>query len=172
MSEGWEIRDLILDTRYDDVVRSVLFTFTSCVDFKENVRGNSETTHLMYDTVNDSRSCSLCAALDGLIVPVSDPFWSYYNPPNHWGCRCGTIPLWGSSIGRTLAGNPKNRILTYEMAQCLPALDPQWAFSPGDIPKTRLAEFLKTRLTLFVQYPDLAERSCRDALRELRDFRA
>lgn len=90
---------------------------------------------------------------------------------DHWGCRCSIIPLWESSLKDTIAGDPQNRILTSEMAQRLPALDPQWAFNPGDIPKTKLAEFLKTRLTLFIQYPDLAEHACRDALRELKDFR-
>lgn len=171
MSEGWEIRDLILDTRYDDVVRSVLFTLTSCVDFRERVKGDESVTHLLYTAVVDQRSCGSCAALDGLIVPVSYPFWGYYYPPNHWGCRCSIIPLWESSLKDTIAGDPRNRILTPEMAKSLPALDPQWAFNPGDIPKTKLTEFLKTRLALFLQYPDLAERACRDALRELKDLR-
>lgn len=171
MSEGWDIKDLILDVRYKDVVRTVLFTLTSCVDYRQNVRKNSWVTHLCYYAVNDQRSCQICKHLDGLIVPVSYSFWDYYHPPNHWGCRCSVTSMWEHDLEQKKSRFPGSRLLTPEMVPQLPTLDSQWAFNPGDFAKTNLTEFLKTRLTLFVQYPDLAERACRDALRKLRDFR-
>lgn len=33
------------------------------------------------------------AALHNLVLPVDDPFWDHYFPPNGWGCRCSVQSL-------------------------------------------------------------------------------
>ena len=51
------------------------------------------TGYLMYDAVDDSRTRESHFAMDGIIRPVNDPFWSTHAPPNGFNCRCRLIPL-------------------------------------------------------------------------------
>jgi len=54
------------------------------VDIEKNI----DTLPLLeFDAVMDSRTTPICSPLNGTILPVNDPFWSKYYPPNHWGCR-------------------------------------------------------------------------------------
>lgn len=41
---------------------------------------------LRYSTIGDA--CDICAPLDGTTLPVDDPFWDEYMPPNHFNCEC------------------------------------------------------------------------------------
>jgi len=43
---------------------------------------------LEYDTIGDDRVRPTHRALDKIIRPVNDKFWSVYYPPNGWRCRC------------------------------------------------------------------------------------
>lgn len=43
---------------------------------------------LQYRTAGDERVRDAHAALDGITLPPSDPFWNSYLPPNGWNCRC------------------------------------------------------------------------------------
>lgn len=43
---------------------------------------------LEYDTVGDSRVRPTHVALDKIVRPVNDKFWTNYYPPNGWRCRC------------------------------------------------------------------------------------
>ncbi len=47
--------------------------------------------NLKYVAVNDGRTRASHAAWNGVILPVSDPFWITHNPANDWGCRCGVV---------------------------------------------------------------------------------
>lgn len=51
---------------------------------------NSADTHpyLEYVTARDGRVRPDHQALDGIILPIDDPFWKSYYPPNGWNCRC------------------------------------------------------------------------------------
>ena len=42
---------------------------------------------LEYVAIDDSRTTEICAALDGVRLPVDDPFWKNHYPPNHFNCR-------------------------------------------------------------------------------------
>ena len=44
--------------------------------------------NLQYRTANDGKVRPEHAALDGVTLPMSDPFWETYYPPNGWNCRC------------------------------------------------------------------------------------
>ncbi|WP_434777683.1 phage head morphogenesis protein [Neisseria sp. Ec49-e6-T10] len=41
-----------------------------------------------YSAVMDNRTRPKHAAMNGTVLPLDDPFWSYFYPPNGWGCRC------------------------------------------------------------------------------------
>lgn len=44
--------------------------------------------YLQYRTVGDDRVRPEHQALHGVTLPVDDPFWNEFFPPNGWNCRC------------------------------------------------------------------------------------
>ena len=44
--------------------------------------------YLTYSAVMDDVTSEICAPLDGITLPVDDPFWDEYMPENHYNCRC------------------------------------------------------------------------------------
>jgi SPP1 gp7 family putative phage head morphogenesis protein len=49
--------------------------------------------NLQYRTAGDDRVRDEHAAMDGTTLPVDDPFWNSYYPPNGWRCRCGAVQV-------------------------------------------------------------------------------
>lgn len=49
-----------------------------------------EYPYLEYVTANDEHVREEHRRLHGIILPVNDPFWNNYYPPNGWRCRCST----------------------------------------------------------------------------------
>lgn len=49
--------------------------------------------NLQYRTVGDGKVRPEHAALDGVTLPFSDPFWQDYYPPNGWNCRCTVVQV-------------------------------------------------------------------------------
>ena len=47
---------------------------------------------LSYQTAGDDRVREEHAILEGITLPIDDPFWMTYYPPNDWGCRCDAVP--------------------------------------------------------------------------------
>ena len=48
---------------------------------------------LRYRTVGDNRVRPAHAALHGVTLPMSDPFWEQHYPPNGWRCRCDVVQV-------------------------------------------------------------------------------
>ena len=55
--------------------------------------GDESVVNLIYDATLDGRTTELCSSLDGTIKPKTDPFWSRYMTPNHWGERSAVYPV-------------------------------------------------------------------------------
>lgn len=51
--------------------------------------------YLQYVTQQDARVRQAHRAIDGVTMPVDDPFWDTYYPPNGWNCRCDIIQTAG-----------------------------------------------------------------------------
>ncbi|MCX6266837.1 MAG: phage minor head protein [Bacteroidetes bacterium] len=49
--------------------------------------------NLQYRTAQDNRVRDAHAKLAGTTLPVSDPFWDSYYPPNGWRCRCIAVQV-------------------------------------------------------------------------------
>lgn len=43
--------------------------------------------YLKMSVVEDANTSDICEPLDGITLPVDDPFWNIYYPPNHFRCR-------------------------------------------------------------------------------------
>lgn len=48
---------------------------------------------LQYRTAHDDKVRPEHAALDRVTLPMSDPFWESYYPPNGWNCRCTVVQV-------------------------------------------------------------------------------
>lgn len=44
--------------------------------------------YLKYSAVIDENTSDICEPLDGITLPVDDPFWDKFAPLNHFNCRC------------------------------------------------------------------------------------
>lgn len=49
--------------------------------------------NLQYRTAGDDRVRPEHAALDGVTLPMDDPFWEEFYPPNGWNCRCTVVQV-------------------------------------------------------------------------------
>ena len=49
--------------------------------------------NLQYRTAGDNKVRPEHAALNGVTLPPSDPFWQTYYPPNGWNCRCNVVQV-------------------------------------------------------------------------------
>ena len=49
--------------------------------------------NLQYRTANDGKVRPEHAAMHGITLPMSDPFWEEFYPPNGWNCRCTVVQV-------------------------------------------------------------------------------
>jgi SPP1 gp7 family putative phage head morphogenesis protein len=49
--------------------------------------------NLQYRTAGDKKVRPEHAALDRVTLPITDPFWESYYPPNGWNCRCTVVQV-------------------------------------------------------------------------------
>ena len=57
--------------------------------------------NLQYRTAHDDKVRPEHAALDRVTLPMSDPFWQEYYPPNGWNCRCTVVQVRKSKYPET-----------------------------------------------------------------------
>jgi len=66
---------------------------------------------LMYNSMEDDRVRPEHAALDGLVLPVDDPFWAEHTPPWDWGCRCWRTQISAAEQAKIAGGDAYGRVL-------------------------------------------------------------
>ena len=59
----------------------------------EEIAGDGDRYLLQYRTAGDGKVRPDHAALNGITLPPSDPFWQSFFPPNGWGCRCTAVQV-------------------------------------------------------------------------------
>ena len=59
----------------------------------ESFMADGDRYNLQYRTQKDDRVRPEHAALDGVTLPPSDPFWEEFYPPNGWNCRCNVVQV-------------------------------------------------------------------------------
>mgnify|MGYP001167125226 FL=1 len=93
---------------------------TKWYDFQQD----GDRYNLQYRTANDERVREEHQRLHNITLPVSDPFWEQFMPPNGWNCRCvvvqvrkGRYPESDSQqavgIGEEITEEPKKRIFRF-----------------------------------------------------------
>lgn len=59
----------------------------------EDFMQDGDRYNLQYRTQRDKRVRPAHAALDRVTLPITDPFWQDYFPPNGWNCRCTVVQV-------------------------------------------------------------------------------
>lgn len=58
-----------------------------------DIEQDGDRYNLQYRTTGDERVRGSHAAINGVTLPPSDPFWDKFYPPNGWGCRCNVVQV-------------------------------------------------------------------------------
>lgn len=59
----------------------------------ESFMQDGDRYNLQYRTAGDDKVRPEHAALDRITLPITDPFWEEYYPPNGWNCRCTVVQV-------------------------------------------------------------------------------
>jgi len=107
------------------------------------------------------------AIKEGLVIPVDDPFWDEWMPPNGWGCKC-----WVKQVTRAEAErkgvDPAPRLIprkvlnkrTGEVREVPPGIDPGWERNPGKLRLKNMERLLVEKLAALPE--DAARTAARD----------
>jgi SPP1 gp7 family putative phage head morphogenesis protein len=60
----------------------------NAVAWNEFEKNKDVLPNLRYSAVVDENTSDICAPLDGIVLPIDDPFWNTFMPLNHFNCRC------------------------------------------------------------------------------------
>lgn len=93
--EGW------LRAEYDTAVGSAQMA----VKWKEYEANAAALPYLQYVTMGDERVRETHKMLDGVTLPLTDPFWDEFYPPNGWRCRCTVLQVAGGEQAPTIVPN-------------------------------------------------------------------
>lgn len=59
----------------------------------ESFMQDGDRYNLQYRTAGDKKVRPEHAAFDRVTLPITDPFWEEYYPPNGWNCRCTVVQV-------------------------------------------------------------------------------
>ena len=117
----------------ETVLRTNAFEAYAAARWRKHQADRDTMPYLVYHTVGDDRVRPDHAKLDGLVLPVDDPFWETHYPPWDWGCRC-TVSGMTQLEHDEEAADPDSafQFPTPEEARRLPANDGDFHFNPKD----------------------------------------
>ena len=113
--------------RLDNIFRTNIQAAYNHGHWEKFVEHQKTRPYLMYDAINDSRVRPSHLAMDGIIRPVGDIFWTAHYPPNGYRCRCRCISLSEKQAQeRSKNGAGLNKQVTQEMNP-----DKGWDYNVG-----------------------------------------
>lgn len=112
---------------------------------------------LQYVTQRDPLVRESHRAIDGVTLPVDDPFWDTYYPPNGWNCRCDIIQTAGprKEATRALSEEQAPPIFRHNAAKTM-ELYPQSHPYFQTVPETQRPRLIRAVAELIYQSYDTA----------------
>ena len=118
--------------------------------------------NLQYRTANDGKVRPEHAAMHGITLPPSDPFWEEFYPPNGWNCRCNVVQVRKSkypatdheeamALGELATGKDSKGIFRFNPGKeekCVPD------YNPYTISRCRDCDIAKGKLKLARSFID------------------
>lgn len=118
---------------------------------------DNETTYLIYDAVNDSRTRPAHKAMDNVIKPMGDKFWKANYPPNGFRCRCNVRRISEKEAKRLGGITPDADIPAHAKA------DTGWDYNGGESRGRGIEQAIKNRLLNCLDSFALAKRVRNDS---------
>ena len=116
--------------------------------------------YLLYQLGPSERDRPHHAAKDGWVLPVDDPFWNEWMPPNGWGCKCHVRQITAQEAGRRgivrEVNIPRRTVrdpVTLKPRDLPAGLDPAWSSNPGKDRLRNAEAFLEGRLAALARRP-------------------
>jgi len=79
--------------RSELVLRQNVYSAYARAEFEQAQELKDELPYYEYHTMGDDQVRPSHSALDGVVLPVDDPFWQTHHPPWEWGCRCVLVQV-------------------------------------------------------------------------------
>ena len=98
----------------------------------EQFMDDGDRYYLQYRTAADSKVRPEHAALHGVTLPIDDPFWEQFYPPNGWNCRCSVTQVRKSKYPAT----PHNEAMALGEVATQRDTRQMFRFNPGKEQKT------------------------------------
>lgn len=89
--------------------------------------------YLQYRTANDDRVRYVHQLLHNTTLPLDDPFWSKFFPPNGWRCRCNVLQVRKSryEVSDSTTANDLGNKATYTIGAGGKNTSAMFRFNPG-----------------------------------------
>ena len=98
----------------------------------EQFMDDGDRYYLQYRTAADGKVRPEHAALHGVTLPIDDPFWEQFYPPNGWNCRCSVTQVRKSKYPAT----PHNEAMALGEVATQRDTRQMFRFNPGKEQKT------------------------------------
>ena len=98
----------------------------------EQFMDDGDRYYLQYRTAADGKVRPEHAALHGVTLPIDDPFWEQFYPPNGWNCRCSVTQVRKSKYPAT----PHNEAMALGEIATQRDTRQMFRFNPGKEQKT------------------------------------
>ncbi|MGV6839992.1 MAG: phage head morphogenesis protein [Planktomarina sp.] len=103
----------------------------------------------------------------GMVLPVDDPFWRQWYPPNGWGCKCHVRQITRREAERRGISDspdvPMRDVLNHrtgEIKRIPSGIDPGWERNPGLVRQRAMEQLLSEKLN--AADPQIARVAARD----------
>lgn len=123
--------------------------------------------YLQYNLGPSERHRPHHAAKEGMVLPVDDPFWDAWMPPNGWGCKCWVRQITAREARRTgINDSPDVQLVekrnrrTGEVRDVPEGIDPGWERNPGKLRRENVERLLRDKLV--AADPNIAQTVARD----------
>ena len=150
-----EMREVQLGSprRLRTIYRANLRTARAAGQWERIHRTRRALPYLVYLLGPSERHRPQHEAKEGLVLPVEDPFWHQWFPPNGWGCKCHVRQITrreaesrGIAESPTIPTRQVFNQRTGELRQVPSGIDPGWESNPGLTRQRHVEQLLVGRL--------------------------
>ncbi|MCW8842404.1 MAG: phage minor head protein [Rhodobacteraceae bacterium] len=164
-----KIREVQLGSprRLKTIYRANIRTARAAGQWERIERTKKALPYLVYLLGPSERHRPHHAAKEGLVLPVDDPFWDTWMPPNGWGCKCHVRQITRREAEeRGISESPETPMRevfnsrTGEIKSIPSGIDPGWERNPGKLRREAMDRLLHDKL--IAADPQIATAAMRD----------
>ena len=121
-------------SRAEQIVRANVFQAYAVARYKKQLADKDIMPYLVYHAIGDENTRPEHKALDGMVLPVDDPFWKSHYPPWDYGCRCtvsGVTKSEADSLRGKKSGEGNLQLMSQKQKDEIPPPSGSYSFDPS-----------------------------------------